>query len=123
MGFLFFTNGEPRGNPKLSWIRKKIVEIGLGLGSSLMRLVRLGARMLRTTRIHVPGGVFHVMLRGDAGQKIFFYLFWGFLDFFGYWAVASFIDGSVDLYRSYSLLRCDGLVFVSSKWKDNLKSF
>jgi len=28
--------------------------------------------MARKPRLHVPGGVYHVMLRGNAGQDIFF---------------------------------------------------
>jgi len=28
--------------------------------------------MARKPRIHIPGGVYHVMLRGNGGQQIFF---------------------------------------------------
>lgn len=28
--------------------------------------------MARKPRLHVPGGVYHVMLRGNGGQEIFF---------------------------------------------------
>ncbi|MBN4054313.1 transposase [Nitrospira defluvii] len=28
--------------------------------------------MERKPRLHIPGGVYHVMLRGNAGQDIFF---------------------------------------------------
>jgi REP element-mobilizing transposase RayT len=28
--------------------------------------------MARKARIHIPGGVYHVMLRGNGGQDIFF---------------------------------------------------
>ncbi len=28
--------------------------------------------MARKPRVHVPGGIYHVMLRGNGGQEIFF---------------------------------------------------
>ena len=28
--------------------------------------------MARKPRIHIPGGIYHVMLRGNGGQSIFF---------------------------------------------------
>jgi len=35
-------------------------------------VVRIIANMARKPRIHIPGGLYHVMLRGNGGQDIFF---------------------------------------------------
>jgi len=35
-------------------------------------VVRMIANMARKPRIHIPGGLYHVMLRGNGGQDIFF---------------------------------------------------
>lgn len=35
-------------------------------------MLRMIANTVRKPRIHIPGGLYHVMLRGNGGQDIFF---------------------------------------------------
>ena len=53
-------------------MRRGLRETGSGLHKCIILPGPLNSPMARKPRLHLPGGFYHAMLRGNGGQDIFF---------------------------------------------------